>query len=180
MPTTISRVLCCLGLKDDCRQVLAHSLSLASACQAEVHVLHAVKSLSDDVMQTLKANIRERRTLDALMEQRRAQAAQRLDEFIEALQQDWLGSHPADSEQSGRQRGDKVSADAPSQMSLITARAVVEGYPASEIIRYATRHDCDMIVMATNKRGFSASYAGKVTKGVIKRASVPVVVVPPV
>ncbi|ALM53189.1 universal stress protein [Halomonas huangheensis] len=160
MPTSIRRLLCCLGLRDDCRQVLAHSLCLAQALGAELHVLHAVKALSDDVMHTLKANIRQRKTLETLMEQRLDQAQQRLDDFLEEFWESPLGELPSPD--------------------LIQKKVVVEGYPASEIIRYATRHDCDMIIMATNKRGFTASYAGKVTKGVIKRASIPVVVVPPV
>ncbi len=70
MPGSIRRLLCCLGLRDDCHQVLSHSLCLAQALGAELHVLHAVKSLSDDVMNTLKANIRHRQTLEGLMEQR--------------------------------------------------------------------------------------------------------------
>ena len=76
------------------------------------------------------------------------------------------------------EEGDEVKTDQP-MVSMETAKAVVEGYPASEITRYAVRHDCGMIIVATNKRGFASSYAGRVTKGVIKRASVPVVVVPP-
>lgn len=160
MPTSIRRLLCCLGLRDDCHQVLAHSLCLAQATGADLHVLHAVKALSDDVMTTLKANIRQRKTLEALMEQRLDQARDRLETFLDDFWESPLGKTPS--------------------REIIKARVVVEGYPAAEIIRYATRHDCDMIVMATNKRGFTASYAGKVTKGVIKRASVPVVVVPPV
>ncbi|GEN24728.1 hypothetical protein HCU01_26770 [Halomonas cupida] len=160
MPGSIRRLLCCLGLRDDCHQVLSHSLCLAQALGAELHVLHAVKSLSDDVMNTLKANIRQRQTLEGLMEQRLDQARGRLDDFLDEF---WTSP----------------MSEIPSR-ELIQARAVVEGYPAAEIIRYATRHDCDMIVMAANKRGFAASWAGKVTKGVVKRSSVPVVVVPPV
>ena len=159
MPVSISRLLCCLGLKDDCRQVLAPTLTLAKATGADVHVLQAVKALSDDVRHTLKANIGERATLDGLMEQRLRLARERLDEFVEAFWQEHEANLP------GRE--------------VVAAKSVLEGYPASEITRYAVRHDCDMIIMATNKRGFASSYAGRVTKGVIKRASVPVVVVPP-
>ncbi|MGQ7247950.1 universal stress protein [Halomonas sp. V046] len=161
MPTPVKRILSCVGLRGDCDQVLIKSVCLAQALGAELHVLHAVKSLSEDVMTTLRANIRERRALETLIQQRLDQARENLDTRLDEF---WERTPFVD----------------PKARQCVTATAVVEGYPASEIIRYATRHDCEMIVMATNKRGFTASYAGKVTKGVIKRASVPVVVVPPV
>lgn len=154
MAGSIRRLLCCLGLRGDCHQVLSHSVCLAQALGAELHVLHAVKSLSDDVMNTLKANIHQRKTLDGLIEQRLDQARERLDALVDGL-------------------------EIPST-ELIQARAVVEGYPAVEIVGYASRHDCQMIVMAASKRGFTASWAGRVTRGVIKRSRIPVVVVPPV
>ncbi|SDM99060.1 hypothetical protein SAMN04487951_101379 [Vreelandella arcis] len=47
-----------------------------------------------------------------------------------------------------------------------------------EIASRSRCYDCDMIVMAANKRSFTATYAGKITKGVIKRARVPVPTVP--
>ncbi|MBS4153326.1 universal stress protein [Cobetia sp. MC34] len=153
----VKRILCCVGLRGDCERVLARSVWLAGATGAELHVLHAVKSLSDDVMNTLKVNIRHKPTLEGLMQQRLDQAKESLEKMLE----DFWSTHD---------NGDP--------RPVIAGLNVVEGYPASEIIRYATRHDCDMIIMATNKRGFVASYAGKVTKGVIKRASIPVVVVP--
>ncbi|MGJ7458686.1 universal stress protein [Halomonas sp. RA08-2] len=58
-------------------------------------------------------------------------------------------------------------------------RNVLEGYPASVITDFAHRAGSDLIVLASNQRSFSATYAGKITKGVIIPARVPVVVVPP-
>jgi len=52
---------------------------------------------------------------------------------------------------------------------------VLEGYPSSVICHFASTGKIDMIVMAANKKTYLATYAGKVTKGVIKRAKVPVV-----
>ncbi|MBB3229242.1 universal stress protein [Halomonas stenophila] len=155
----IRRILCCVGLRGDCELVLTQAVGLALATGAELHVLHAVKSLSDDVVNTLKVNIRDRKVLETLMAQRLDQAHEELDQRIDTF---WT-RHAELREAFGDRE---------------VTRSVLEGYPASVITHFATRSGSDMIVMAANKRSFTATYAGKITKGVIKRARVPVVVVP--
>ncbi|QFU01161.1 Universal stress protein family protein [Halomonas sp. THAF5a] len=156
----IRRILCCVGLKIDCDPVLAHAVGLAVATGAELEVLHAVKSLSDDVVSTLRANIPDRKLLETLREQRLEEASKVLDEKIAAF---WAGHPELEAAYGDREM----------------KRHVLEGYPAAVITDHAHDRGSDMIVMASNKRSFSASYAGKITKGVIKRSHVPVVVVPP-
>lgn len=156
----IRRILCCVGLRTDCDPVLAQAVGLAVATGANIDVLHAVKSLSDDVVNTLRDNIPDRGVLETLMERRLKEAGEELDEQIEAF---W-SRHPDLHDEFGD-----------SEMT----RNVLEGYPASVIADFAKRAGSDMIVLAANKRSLSATYAGKITKGVIKRARVPVVVVPP-
>ncbi|QFU00831.1 Universal stress protein family protein [Halomonas sp. THAF5a] len=156
----IRRILCCVGLRNDCDPVLGRAVDLALATGAELYVLHAVKSLSDDVLNTLKINIQDRQALETLMTQRLDEAHRELDRRLDAF---WA-RHPERRAALGERE---------------VTRSVLEGYPASVISHYATRIGSDMIVMAANKRSFPASYSGKVTKGVIKRAKVPVVVVPP-
>ncbi len=159
MSHDIKRILCCVGLHGDCDRVLQQAVGLALATGAELHVLHAVKSLSDDVVNTLKVNIRDREVLGSLMEQRLERARGELEARLEAF---WARQPGLRTALGERQVG----------------CTVLEGYPASVIAHFASRQAFDMIVMAANKRGFVAAYAGKVTKGVIKRAKVPVVVVP--
>ncbi|MFD2189479.1 universal stress protein [Pistricoccus aurantiacus] len=160
MNTGINSILCCVSLHRDSRAVLEYAAKLAIATGARLCVLHTVKALDDDVMNTLKANIRNQDTLSDLMSQRLDQARQQIDAKLEAF---WE-NHPQEKQALG---GKEILVE------------VMEGYPAAVIVQEATRRGVDMIVMATNKRGFSASYAGRITKGVIKRAHVPVVVVPP-
>lgn len=160
MEQQINRILCCIGLRGDCDTVLEQATRLALATGAELHVLHAVKSLSDDVMNTLKVTIRSQDMLENLMHQRLEQAHQQLETRMEAF---W-SQHPEVLQALRTQ---------------VVKPEVVEGYPASVITRLASKRGCDLIVMAANKRGFAASYAGKVTRGVIKRTTIPVVVVPP-
>ncbi|APE31810.1 hypothetical protein BOX17_13125 [Halomonas aestuarii] len=159
MSQGIRRILCCVGLKIDCDPVLEQAVTLAVATGAEVDVLHAVKSLSDDVVNTLRVNIPDRHILDTLRDQRLKEAKEVLDSKIETF---WAG-HPELREAYGYRE---------------LPCSVLEGYPAQVITDYARRTSSDMIVLAANKRR-SATYAGKITKGVIKRSPVPVVVVPP-
>jgi len=139
--------------------VLSKAVNLALATGAELHVLHAVKSLSNDVVNTLKVNIRDREVLSKMMQQRLDQAKEQLDERIETF---WRRNTELYDAYGARE----------------ITRSVLEGYPASVIAHFAKRTSSDMIVLAANKRSFTATYAGKVTKGVIKRVRVPVVVVP--
>lgn len=160
MSHDIRRILCCVGLRNDCDSVLTQAVMLAVATDSKLHVLHVVKSLSDDVMNTLRESIPDRGILKTLGERRLEEAGAMLDEQIEAF---W-SRHPDLREAIGEGE---------------VTRSVMEGYPAVVITDFAQRSSSDMIVLAANKRSFSATYAGKITKGVIKRARVPVVVVPP-
>lgn len=159
MDKTIGKILCCVGLSDDCHTVLEQAMRLASASGAKVHVLHAVKALDDDVMNTLRVNIRDKEALRGMMTNRREEARGRLERKLE---------HFCMVHADEREHID----------ALIDDTHVVEGYPAKVIVAMASKLGCDLIVMAANKRGISLSHAGKVTRGVLKRSRVPVVVVP--
>lgn len=160
MDKSIENILCCVGLRSDSHPVLEQAVKLALATGAKLHVMHAVKSLDDDVMNTLRVNIRDKQTLQGLIRKRLDDAERQVDEKLENFFSSW------------GEGGDDLTA-------CIASRKVVEGYPAKVIVQQASKLSCDLIVMASNKRGFTASYAGKVTRGVLKRSQVPVVVVPP-
>ncbi|UTA80357.1 universal stress protein [Halomonas sp. XH26] len=160
MHNSIENILCCVGLKSDSHAVLEQAVKLASATGAHLHILHAVKSLEDDVMNTLRVNIRDKQALKAMVRKRLDDAQQQLDAKLENYF-------------SACGEGSEVLE------SYVASRDVVEGYPAQVIVQRASKLSCDLIVMASNKRGITASYAGKVTRGVLKRSHIPVVVVPP-
>ncbi|PMR72448.1 universal stress protein [Billgrantia endophytica] len=160
MNKKIDSILCCVGLRDDSHVVLEQAFRLSSATGARLHILHAVKSLDDDVMNTLRVNIRDKAILGELIRKRLDDARQQLEAKLESF---WDAYGDADGAIGSR----------------VGSMEVVEGYPARIIVNQASRLGCDMILMASNKRGFTPSYAGKVTRGVLKRSHVPVVVVPP-
>jgi len=56
--------------------------------------------------------------------------------------------------------------------------AITDGSPAKEIVRYATEHDCDLIVMGTHGRsGVDRLLLGSVAERVVRSSPVPVLTV---
>lgn len=159
MTQKIERILCTIGMRGNCDHVFAQGVSLAIATGASLTILHVVKSLSDDVMTTLKTNIRDSDVLGNLIDQRTTQGR----EALVAEMDGFWDRHPNFKEDMKDRHVELV---------------VMEGYPSSVICHFAGRGNFDMIVMAAHKKTYLATYAGKVTKEVIKRAKVPVVIVP--
>lgn len=156
---SINSILCSIGMRGNCDNVLEHAVNLALATSASLHILHVVKSLGDDVLNTLKVNIPDRKVLGSLMTRRIDQAHGELTAELEAF---W-GRFP-NLREAMKDREVSVT--------------VLEGFPPGVITHFADRGKFDLIVMAANKRSHIATYAGKVTKAVIRRAKVPVVVIP--
>lgn len=159
MTQKINRILCSIGMRGNCDNVIEQGVNLALATGAQLHILHVVKSLADDVLSTLKTNIRDPDVLGSLMAQRTEQSRAALAAELDAF---W-GRFP--------QLRDAMK-------DRTVPLTVLEGYPSSVICHFASTGKFDMIILAANKKTYLATYAGKVTKGVIKRAKVPVVVVP--
>jgi nucleotide-binding universal stress UspA family protein len=159
MSHNIRRILCTIGMRGNCDNVLEQGVRLAFATGASLDILHVVKTIADDVMNTLKATIRDRDVLGSLIDQRTSQSSSALAAEIEAF---WIRKPELKEMMKDR----------------VVELSVLEGDPASVICHYAKRGNFDMIVMAAHKKTYLATYAGKVTKGVIKRAKVPVVIVP--
>ena len=55
---------------------------------------------------------------------------------------------------------------------------VCESYPAEEILKTASKHDCDLIVMGSHERGMTHTFLGSVAKSVLRRSRVPTLIVP--
>jgi hypothetical protein len=62
---------------------------------------------------------------------------------------------------------------------IVSAVATAAGNPAEEILRYATKHGIDLIVLGTHGRtGLSRLLLGNVAERVLRAARCPVLVVP--
>ena len=73
---------------------------------------------------------------------------------------------------------DAISMVATDEPTLEIERVLRNGTPAEEIVEYAKRYNCDLIVMGTHGRtGLSHVLMGSVAEKVIRLASCPVMVV---
>jgi len=91
---------------------------------------------------------------------------------IEAIGQPLMVEPLVGAEQDAREQIKKIVAD----VSLGNAEiVVVTGDPATEIMRAASEHQCDLIAMATHGRtGLGHFLLGSVTERVVREAPVPV------
>ena len=74
---------------------------------------------------------------------------------------------------------DNVQKGDPQCVFRVAAIDVFEGHPVNEILRYAEKNSCDIIVMGTHGKGLiSHALLGSVAEKVMRRSKVPVVVIP--
>lgn len=59
----------------------------------------------------------------------------------------------------------------------IVSVVVKESYPAKEILQYSKEYECDLIVMGAHDKGVINTFLGSITKSVLRRTRIPVLVV---
>src|SRR5690606_30361051 len=145
----IKKILCSIGLRGNCDKVIEECMNIAVATGADVHFLHVVKALPEEVMSTLRMNVRSKATIEGLVKGRTEQWKNQLADKLENFWQRF----PDFKEKMQSQ-----------QVTL----SVEEGYPSAVITTFADRGGFNLIVLAANKKAYVSTYAGRVTKGVIQ------------
>ncbi len=159
MQHAFKNVLYSTDLSQNSPIAFGYAVYLAKLTGADIHLLHVVEKLSDDVAFTLQIYILDDDKRHNIMDLRVEQARKRLDERQEAF---WEA-------QSAEDR--KVR----DQIKSVT---VCESYAAEEILKSAKARDCDLIVMGSHERSMSHTFLGSVAKSVLHRAHVPTLIVP--
>lgn len=73
----------------------------------------------------------------------------------------------------------KAQADILREQEISVEEVVLEGNPLDEVLHYIEENDIDMLVVGSHGRGLLTSmFLGSVADGAIRRAKVPVLVVP--
>lgn len=159
MTPSITRILFATALSERSATTLRHVVGLAAATGAEIRILHVLEQMSEDARITIMAFMQDDKARRAAMSQRldltRSNLAERQDRF-------WSGLDP----EARKTRGQ------------VTAVDVIEGFPAEVILREATRHDCDLIVLGAHEQALSHTFLGNVAKRVLRRAAIPTLIVP--
>ena len=159
MPSNVTRILFATALSDRSASTLRHVVGLAGTTGAEIRILHVMETLSEDARITLMSFLQDetarRSALRDRREMTRRNLAERQDRF-------WKSLDP-----EARKVRDQVR-----------AVDVIEGFPAEVILNEATRHGCDLIVLGAHEQALSHTFLGNVAKRVLRRATVPTLIVP--
>ncbi len=155
----IENILIATDLSENADNALRHALSIAIAHGAKVHVLHVTEPLSQDAIVTMRMFIQDDKS--------RKQAIKDRHDAVKSLltdnQHDFLKSlTPEDQE----------------KYSAVSSVELIDGHPAESILKRARELKCDLIVMGSHEHGTSHTFLGTVVKRVLRRSTIPTLVVP--
>ncbi len=162
MTSKVKKILCAMDLSDNSELVLLRALREAAAHNAEVHILHINPSFDSTMTMPIVSFMGEERFTELIEEKKeetKALISKKIDKFTKrALKAD-----------------KKVSAD------RIKEIHVYEGHPVVEILNMCDVLKADMLVMGTHGKGIMVhTFLGSVVRKVIKRSTIPVLLVPAV
>ena len=159
MKPTITHILFATDLSRNSTYALRHAAGLAEATGAKLHILHVAEPLSDDALITMRMFIQDTSSREEMLKTRHAHAKEVLTERQKGF---WAAMPEADR----------------AIQEQVESIEIIDGYPAEAILRRAEELKCDLIVLGSHDHGFSHTFVGSVAKRVLRRATVPTLVVP--
>ena len=169
MVPQIKKILFASDLTENSRHAFHYAASMAVSFGGSIIILHVVERLPTGMRYRL-AELGKDDTVQKL----RAAQQQEVKNVLIGKKKDIVLIRQALAEYHGPTSS---GADDPSfePKNII----VEEGEVAEEILRVAAHHGCDLIVMGAHTGLLGATAIGSVTKTVLHRSRVPVLVVPP-
>lgn len=159
MKPSITNILFATDMSENSAYALRHAASLTQITGAQLHILHVSEVLSDEARVTIQMFIQDKderhKALTGRLSVAKKTLAERQKNFWDGL--------------PGEDQGIR---------DQITSVEVIEGHPAEAILRRAADLKCDLIVLGAHDHGFTHTFLGTVAKRVLRRASVPTLVVP--
>ena len=160
MIPAVTRILFTTDMSENSTVALTHVVGLAKATGAEIRILHVCEALSEDAQVTLTLFIQDKGARKEALTRRVDLARETL-----AARQEKFWASLSDEFRPVRDQ--------------VTSTEVIEGFPAEIILREAARRECDLIVLGAHKHhGLNHTFLGSVAKRVLRRATVPTLVVP--
>lgn len=155
----INTLLYATDLSNTSVHAFRYAMGLAQSLDARLHLLHVMEPLSDEARMTVQLFIQNPRQREEALSRRR--------EAVQAMLED---------------RQEKFWAELNGQSAALRDRVgeveVIEGFPAEEILKRADSLPADMILMGSHHQGIAHTFLGLVAKRVLRRARVPVLIVP--
>ncbi len=155
----VKDILFATDMSKNADNALRHALSLAQAYGAKVHVLHVTEPLSQDAIVTLKMFLQD----DISREKAIGYRHDSVKEMLTENQKAFVNS---------------LSDDEQEAYKLVSSVELVDGHTAETILQRASELGCQLIVMGTHEHGTGHTFIGTVTKRVLRRSSVPTMIVP--
>ena len=155
----VNDILFATDLSENADHALRHAISLAKALDAKVHVLHVTEPLSQDAIVTLNMFMQDdasrKKAINDRHESVRAMLKGNQQAFVQSL-----------------------SAEDKEVYKSVSSVELVDGHPAEAILSRAQELGCGLIVMGTHEHGTGHTFIGTVVKRVLRRSTVPTMVVP--
>lgn len=155
----IKDILFATDLSRNSDNALRHALSIARAHGAKVHVLHVTEPLSQDAIVTLQMFLQDDESRAKAIGERHNSVKQ----LLKKNQKDFLSS---------------LSDDDKDAYQAVGSVELVDGHSAEMILQRAMELECQLIVMGTHEQGTGHTFIGTVVKRVLRRSTIPTLVVP--
>jgi len=159
MKPTITHILFATALTKNSTYALRHAASLVQATGAKLHVIHVSEPLSDDARVTMQMFMQDKASREQAMKTR----AEHVKAVLTERQRNFWAAMPEEDRRVQDQ---------------IETIEVIEGHPAEVILRRSEELGCDLIVLGAHDHGFSHTFLGTVAKRVLRRATIPTLIVP--
>ncbi|EKD37812.1 MAG: UspA4 [uncultured bacterium] len=166
----IRSILFATDLTPNCQAALDFTLSLATRFKATIYMLHVIERLPNNIDEKVR-DLLGKHQWDDLVNSHHANARKSL-----------LGKQSTNSRvrESVRNFCKEVGIDDGSCDFTSSEIIITDGELVEDILAKATENECDLIVLGGHKTLFSDTAAfGSTAKGVLKRTSIPVTIVPP-
>ncbi len=155
----IEDILVATDLSGNSDNALRFALGMARANKAKLHVLHVTEPLSQDAVVTMQMFMQDDASRKQAIKKRHDSVKQMLKDNQKAFVK-------------------TLSADDKDAYASVSSVELVDGHPAEEILSRAKELNCGMIVMGTHEHGTGHTFIGTVVKRVLRRSSIPTLVVP--
>lgn len=156
----ITNILLATDLSKNADNAMGFAMCMAKAHDAKVHVLHVLEPLSQDAVVTLQVFMLDEALRERAIKERHASVKILLKEnqqkFVRAL---------SDEEKADYKRVESVE--------------LADGHVAEEILSRANNLGCELIIMGTHEQETGHTFIGTVVKRVLRRSSIPILIVPP-
>jgi nucleotide-binding universal stress UspA family protein len=168
MTKQIQTILFTSNLSDTSRVAFKHTAMLAAQLNAKIVLLHVIEKVPESYESRLK-NLFGERKWDEILLQHKEEAQHAL---IGKISERQMARTALSQFRRESDTGDKRDSAAQDQI------IVIEGDITATILEQAGEHNCGLIVMGASKGLISGTSVGHVIKSVLKKSSIPTLVVP--